>query len=295
MRVNPGSARVADGAAACSLAHATVRAIAERAGRDGAVRIHPYPVTPYDGDYLYYADRADAARARILGEAAGGAARAGRVRVRAQGALLQELVPASWRAEGASWDVAIEAVDAAALTASARRATNGWEGPPWLHAAWFRAALLFGPHTGDPAADARIASNLARLESGDYAGMAQRVRLARALVDALASTCRLVVAGYTVRREYVSEEYSAGIENIGYDPVAGLASPLFLRTVKLKDFPWNGPLALGIDARPEAAWNPVAGFTDPFGRVVWAALGDTALLPLPSGAGWMPNRMFDVR
>ena len=30
-----------------------------------------------------------------------------------------------------------------------------------------------------------------------------------------------MVAGYTVKREYVNVEYSAGIENIGYDAIDG--------------------------------------------------------------------------
>ena len=51
---------------------------------------------------------------------------------------------------------------------------------------------------------------------------------------------------------------------------------MFLRTVKLKDFPWNGWLQLGLDARPSAAWNPIGGFTDEFGRLMWFAVGDPA-------------------
>jgi hypothetical protein len=104
-----------------------------------------------------------------------------------------------------------------------------------------------------------------------------------------------VVAGYTVKREYISTEYSVGIENIGFDSLAGLNSALFIRTVKLKDFPWNGWLSLGIDTRPAAAWNPIAGFSDPFGRLMWHAIGDPALLPSPNGADWVLNRISDVR
>ena len=75
--------------------------------------------------------------------------------------------------------------------------------------------------------------------------------------------------------------FSAGIENIAYDSVTGFNSPMFIRTVKLKDFPWNGWLALGLDAAPKAAWNPIAGFTDPFGRLMWFAVGDPAVIPSP--------------
>ncbi len=70
---------------------------------------------------------------------------------------------------------------------------------------------------------------------------------------------------------------------------------MFLRTVKLKDFPWNGWLTLGIDQAPQAAWNPIAGFDDPFGHLLWFAVGDPALLPQPYDSGWMLNRISDVQ
>ena len=83
--------------------------------------------------------------------------------------------------------------------------------------------------------------------TGDYAGLVERINLERDLVAALTGGCRKIVAGYTVKREYVNVEFSAGIENIGYDSHRrACSSPMFIRTVKLKDFPWNGWLVLGI-------------------------------------------------
>ena len=69
---------------------------------------------------------------------------------------------------------------------------------------------------------------------------------------------------------------------------------MFIRTVKLKDFPWNGWLALGIGGKPSAAWNPVAGMTDSFGRLMGFAVADPALMPAPYDAGWMLNRISDL-
>ena len=106
--------------------------------------------------------------------------------------------------------------------------------------------------------------------------------------------CRKMVVGYTMKQEYFNAEFSAGIENIGYDSIAGLHSPIFLRTVKLKDFPWNGWLALGVEARPAGAWNPVGGMADPFARLMGFAVGDSALLPSPYDTGWMLNRIADL-
>jgi hypothetical protein len=65
--------------------------------------------------------------------------------------------------------------------------------------------------------------------------------------------------------------------------------------VKLKDFPWNGWLKLGIDVRPDAAWNPIGGFGDGFGRLLWSAIGDPALFSAPYDSSWMLNRIADVQ
>jgi hypothetical protein len=89
----------------------------------------------------------------------------------------------------------------------------------------------------------------------------------------------------------LNADYSGGVENAAYDAQAGLGSAIFPRTVKLKDFPWNGWLTVGVPERPAAAWNPVAGFTDPAGRLLWLTLGDPAFFPSPHGAGWVPNRV----
>ncbi|HEY3078229.1 MAG TPA: hypothetical protein VGJ74_23890, partial [Burkholderiales bacterium] len=87
-------------------------------------------------------------------------------------------------------------------------------------------------------------------------------------------------------------DYSQGVENVGYDALDGLASPIFPRTVKLRDFPWNGWLNVAAPQPPSNAWNPVVGgFGDAFGRLVWAALADSAFLPSPHGDGWIENRV----
>jgi hypothetical protein len=78
---------------------------------------------------------------------------------------------------------------------------------------------------------------------------------------------------------------------VAYDAQAGLGSAIFLRTVKLKDFPWNGWLQVGTDAKPGGAWNPVGGFTDETGRLLWSGLGDPAYLPAPRADDWVANRV----
>ena len=293
VRINAESSLARDHAAACALARTVMREIAQRHGQ---LRFHPYPVTPYDGDYLYHADLAEAARLRLAENSAGaGATVPQHLRVRAQSALAKSLVRADWHARSAAWDVEIDEVSAADLDASSTWATDGWITPPWARSAWSRAALLLAPSVDDARRRIRVRADLDRLESGAFADAVERINLERDLVSELAGGCRSVVAGYTVKREYVSTEYSAGIENIAFDSVAGLNSPMFVRTVKLKDFPWNGWLSLGIETRPAAAWNPIAGFSDPFGRLMWHAVGDSALLPSPNGTGWVLNRISDVR
>jgi hypothetical protein len=289
--VNPASPLAPDEASACAVARTVVR---DLAGRGGDFVFHPYPVTPFHGDYLEHADLADAATERLSGAIADPLRTAlGSPKVRAGGALVAGLVRPEWRAEDTQWDASVDAVDAAELVASSSVAINGWLGPPWVRAGWFHAAQLLAD--ADPARHDRIEAILQRLEAHAYDDAVERINLAREVVRLLAGNCRKTVAGYTVKREYVNVEYSAGIENIGYDALEGLHSPMFIRTAKLKDFPWNGELRLGIETKPAAAWNPIAGFTDPYGRLMWFALGDPAVLPQPYDGGWMLNRVADVR
>jgi hypothetical protein len=290
VRLNPSAALAQDEYSACAVVRAVTRAIA---AHSGGLILHPYPVTPFHGDYIHHADLAEAAKARLLADAAAGPIM--HLRIKAAAEPAKSLVPAEWHAEGPEWDGEIVAVAAAELIASATVAINGWLGPPWLKTGWFHAQLLLGGFSDERPETRRAEDDLRRLEGGAYESAVERINLERDLVRALTAGCRAAVAGYTVKREYINAEFSAGIENIGFDALAGLNSPMFVRTVKLKDFPWNGWLALGLDASPVAAWNPVAGFTDEFGRLLWSAVGDPALLPSPYGADWMLNRASDVQ
>ena len=218
---------------------------------------HPYPVTPFHADYLHHADRAEAARA--------GAA-----------------------ADKKQTKVQIEVVEARELMAKASAHYNGWSGPPWLRQGWFHAYLLLAPAV----TDVRIENAARRLMRGDYRSLEERINLERNLVELLQARCERLVLGYTVRRERYGADYSQGVENVGYDALEGLASAIFPRTVKLRDFPWNGWLNVAAPAPPSSAWNPVGGgFGDAFGRLVWSALADPAFLPSPHGGGWIENRV----
>jgi hypothetical protein len=282
--INPQSPLVES---ACAVTASVMNDLAERGS--GFV-FHPYPVTPFQGDYLYHADLAEQAKRRWSGSE--GIARPA---VKAAGGSASALVRRDWLAPGPEWDASLSEVDADALVAGAMTAVNGWLGPPWLRTGWFLADLLLTDGLTEPAARERLAGDVARLETGDWDGAVERINLERDLVGLLTGGCRRSVVGYTVKRNYFSDDYSAGIENIGYDAVSGFRSPMFVRTAKLKDFPWNGWLGIGIDGRPDAAWNPIAGFTDPFGRLLWFALGDPALMPAPNDFGWSINRVADVR
>jgi hypothetical protein len=260
------------------------------ASKDGLV-FHPYPVTPFDGDYLVHVDQADAEKARLLSAPA---TPPRTPKVKADG-VLAGLVRPDWRVQGPDWDVAVEGVDAAALVAGARSSLNGWLGPAWVKSGWFHAMRLLADAAGDAEARQRTEAMARRLESGDFADALERVNLERDLVAALDQGCGKRVAGYTKKRHYFSAEFTNGIENIGFDSIEGFNAPIFIRTVKLKNFPWNGWLALGVDALPEAAWNPIAGFSDGFGRLLWSAIGDPALFSAPYDSGWMLNRISDVQ
>ena len=218
---------------------------------------HPHPVTPFHADYLHHADRAEAART-------------------------------SPAAQGTPANVEIEIVEANALVAKAGARYNGWAGPPWIRQGWFHAYLLLAPSVANP----RIETAVRRLIRGEHRTLAERINLERSLVALLQTGCERVVLGYTVRREHYGADYSGGVENVGYDALEGLASSIFPRTVKLRDFPWNGWLNAGAPALPSSAWNPVVGgFADAFGRLVSRAIVDPAFFPAPHGARWVENRV----
>jgi hypothetical protein len=287
--VNPASAAATN--AACDYAAMIAGDMAEK--QDFV--FHPYPVTPFHGDYLYYADLADAAKARFSrARAERSVPSLANIKVKAAHAL-QDLIRPERITQGPEWNVSVDEVDAADLVASSMTSVNGWLGPPWVKAGWFHAERILSDAIEDRNTRAHADAVVERLEASNYRNAIERINLQRELVTMLTTSCRKVVIGYTVKRQYFSVEFTDGIENIGFDSIAGLNSPMFIRTVKLKNFPWNGWLMLGIDKAPHAAWNPIAGFNDDFGRLLWSAVGDPALMPTPYDSGWMLNRFSDVQ
>jgi hypothetical protein len=270
--------------------------VATLSGVEGAYVFHPYPVTPYHMDYLHHFDLAQASKEEYLHPSRGAQSAAGLpLRVRAQGNLAQELIRSRGQVEEKEWDGTVEEIDIDELVTSHTISLNGWLGPPWLREGWFQAYLLLADKISDSARKQTVDENYQRLLGGDYDGVEERLNLERKLVSLLTQGYERVVIGYTMQREYFNREYSAGIENIAYDSQTGFNSAIFIRTVKLKDFPWNGWLRLGIASRPSAAWNPIGGFTDPAGRLIWFALGDPAFFPAPYNGSWVLNRIGDFQ
>ena len=272
--MNTTTAALATADARCTAARAII------AGLDGAGwRPYPYPVTPYHPDHLAHVDLIDAALKappRTPGVRA-----TSRLRVRPRGALAERLV--GGRGGGGMWDALVEEVSVRDLVRANTATLDGGTAPPWIKDGWFHAWLL----NPTPSAQDLVQG----LMAGGGVGTAERLNLERALVSRVRGGCERVVAGYTVRREVLNNDYSAGVENVAGDSLTGLESAVFLRTVKLKDFPWNGWLTIGVPDRPAAAWNPIAGFTDATGRLLWAGLSDGGLFPEPYAGGFAENRV----
>jgi hypothetical protein len=245
---------------------------------------HPYPVTPYHADYLHHLDLVEAA-----GESAKGASSSSSLEVRGKDKLAQMVVRTRAGAGGSSGDVTLESVPVEDLMLADARA-DGSPVSPWVREGWFHAHRLLagGLDAGERGTADQIYEPLVR---GRARSFAEHTDMERRLVAALTKPCRRLVVGYAVREEYAHEKYPEGVENIAYDSLTGLNSPVFIRTVKLKDYPWNGKLNLGVPDRAEAAWNPIAGFTDGTGRLIWSAIADPAMIPFPFNASWMPNRV----
>ncbi len=287
--LNSGSDRLRDRATRCTLATRLSAILARRGAR---YVFHPYPVTPYHRDYLEHYDLAESSKQSVLNHPSSDEA-TGRfdLTVRADGALAEALAQKFPPRAEAHWDALIETVDVADLLTAAGTDLDGWRGPPWLKDGWFAAYLLLADKVMDQKTRAEVSQLYHRLVTGDYRQAEEKAGLARALVTLLRQGCERVVLGYTERRAYVNVDYSQGIENVGYDSHFGVASPIFVRTAKLKDFPWNGQLRVGVAASASAAWNPIRGFGDAFGRLLWSVVGDPALLPGPYEGSWIPNRV----
>jgi hypothetical protein len=239
---------------------ARCKAIAEAAAPSGErdVVAYAYPITPYHADYLAHADR-----------------------------VAKSVITAAARPEP---DIRLEEVPVGDLLHKAGVGANIWLAPPWVKEGWFQAYHLLRPAVSDAAQGERADTLYARMTLGAFKDRAEQYNVERDLVAALTHGCERAVIGYRLRHEFYSDELSNGVENIAVDSQSGFNSPVAIRTIKLKDFPWNGWLRLGIDPGPKAAWNPVAGFTDAAGRFVWATVGDSAYLPITHNSRWVQNR-----
>jgi hypothetical protein len=246
--------------------------VAQALGPAAPFVVHPYVVTPFHDDYVFHTDLIQKVRERAPGKMP---------RVRASGALGQALAKSNVPPGGRDADAVLEEVELSTLLSGTS---------PWMKKGWFQAWLL----QSSPTARAAAADAYRRRVDGDWRTPAERVNLERRIVAQGAAGCERVVLGYTQRREPLNDDYAEGIENVAADSQAGIASPIFIRTAKLKDFPWNGWLRVGVPGRPRAAWNPIGGFTDTAGRLVWSAVGDDPLLVDPDSARIIPNRARPV-
>jgi hypothetical protein len=283
---NPKVAAYASAEARCQSARAVAATL-----RDAQVQgfvYHPYPVTPYHADYLEHLDRAEATMRAIASTTPVGAS----FRIRATSRIAKAIAGARVALTDGAADVVLELVSVEALVADAGAQLGDRSGPPWVKEGWFQARRLLIPERGAARQDETDSDETyRRLMRGQYANLAERLTLERRLVDSMTRDCTRVVLGYTERAEHSNITFEHGVENIAVDSQQGLNAPVFVRTVKLKEYPWNGSLRLGVPARAESAWNPVAGFNDPTGRLIWAALGDPAMIPFPDNASWLPNRV----
>jgi hypothetical protein len=292
LTVNPSSPLINDQNSDCNIISTAMRALADA---DERFMFHPYPVTPLHGDYLHHFDLVGAIKKRYRDTTTLTPDAASSLSVKAKGEIAGRFVTSRWPAETSEWDLTLEQLDVADLVERHVFNLNGWLGPSWVKLGWFQAYVLLA-HALDNTSVKQLANSyVQRIRNGDFESVEQRINLERQLVSLLTRNCQRVVLGYTLKREYYNADYSNGIENIAFDSHTGFNSPIFIRTVKLKDFPWNGWLRLGVNGKPVAAWNPIAGFTDGAGRLIWFVAGDPALFPEPYGGSWVLNRIGDVQ
>ncbi|MCC7017243.1 MAG: hypothetical protein IT564_08585 [Rhodospirillales bacterium] len=281
-RVNPRSKHGNDRDARCRALELAVGMLADRSD----IVTHPYPITPYHADYF---DHADLVPDTGRGKSSAGGAPA--LAVRASDPGIEALLRPDLSIRPDDWDVEFAEVSTADLARATHAVLGAWPSPQEMKEGWFQAYHLLRPAVGDPAARERADASYRRLTRDAFKDEVEKLDLERGLVATLTRGCDIGVVGYRTRREFYNDNSTNGIENIAVDSQSGFNSPAFIRTVKLKDFPWNGWLRLGVATPPRAAWNPVAGFGDAAGRLVWATVGDDAYLPIPFNSRWVENRV----
>src|SRR5216683_3133877 len=196
-RINPGSDRLASRDARCRV----LAAVAPLLATAPDVVAHAYPITPYHADYFDHVD----------GVLAG-----------------------DERSDGVAWDVGVREVAVDALKRDAGVTFDAWPGPPWAKDGWFQAYHLLRPAVSDPI-DAKRADEIHDLlVDGDMHDDVQRIGLERDLVEALTRGCDSAVIGYRLRREFYTDDFTNGIENIAVDSQSGFNSAVVMRTLKLK-------------------------------------------------------------
>ena len=258
--------------------------------KTGDYIFHPYPVTPYHSDYFQHLDLVEPLKTQYQTAPSESESRLG-FKVLVKGKLAQTLPNSLTPGSDKDWVAAIEEIDNDKLLHSSPIG-NVWLEWPWIKEGWFSSYLLFSGMLRDPTEKSVAEAIQQRLVTGSYEGKVEQANLARKLISTLVAGCERMVIGYTVKSEYFnSSDYGGGVENVAFDSLAGLNSPIFLRAVKLKDFLWNGWLRVGVAGKMGAAWNPVGGFDDAPGRIIWAAIGDPAQISHPYNSTWIPNRV----
>jgi hypothetical protein len=279
---NTKAAAFASVDARCSAAREIAAAIGKE--KIQSFEFHPYPITPFHSDYVHHLDRIESIQSAL------GSARSASHKIGARGPLAEAIVMARWGTAAERADAILEEIPIDSVIAEAGLPFDGWSGLPWAKEGWFQAHRLLAPRI-DAARRQAADETYQHLIRGETIGFTERVNLERSLIADLISGCERAVLGYSSRDEYFHDRYPEGIENVAFDSLSGLNSPLFFRTVKLKEYPWNGELHVGVRDQPRAAWNPVAGFTDATSRMVWSAVADPAMIHFPFNASWMPNRV----
>src|SRR5205807_2625948 len=105
--------------------------------------LHPYPVTPLQGDYLHHFDDATAVKERFAQIQA--VANSPRIKATENIARDGPAPPPGER----DWDAEVIEVDATAELEGTMLSVNGLLGPPWLRTGWFNAMRLLEPGIED--------------------------------------------------------------------------------------------------------------------------------------------------
>lgn len=126
---------------------------------------------------------------------------------------------------------------------------------------------------------------------GRYSNEFEKMLLVRQLVRWGIKHGGIIPLFITYRHYMFNDDWDEGIYNMAVNPLTGISTDVFYRTVKLKLFPWNGWLLIGHNDTEDCSYNPFMFEKTLYCRAILMLVSDSAFIHQPYNGSWEVNRV----